>query len=284
MLGNIADAAEAALAKVTPKGFRLSEKFSSEVKSRLSQYVAGMKTEFPLFSIAFPKRLSAARFLDEFRKELESRGVKYSLGQDALQFDKARVFVSANKLSMEKSEIKTRQRLQVAFIRLNEFEAKRMLKEAYELLIPPPESPKQRKMYNTGVGAFTAKYAKHVMAASDGLKSGLRAIGQNPETGNWNAKMAKFLEGYCDYIAKKETRDVVPSSDFSLTMGSSADARKFKAAFEAEAKSAIGQERPDGIALNIEGLKKNKLVVATIVQKVQKTEFAEVEKPKRIIQ
>jgi hypothetical protein len=283
LLNKISSAVEVALKKVTPKGFRLSDDFVSNVRSKISQFAAGMRTQYTSFEIPFPRKVSLPKFFTAFKKELQKRDVKFNSGKNFIEFEKAKVAISRNKLTIKKIEKTISMKPRVAFIRLPVHEAKRYLKESFEVVIPRPSGGKELRTHKSRIAAFQLKYARHVMAASDGIKAGLRAINQNPESRNWNTKINKFLEGYCDYLLKKEKKDILPSSSFSLTMGSSADAKKFKSTFQKEVKTKVGKPNPAHVSVNIKGATKRLLVVATVVKKIQKTTLKGKKMARRVV-
>ena len=276
ILDKVSEAVGAALNKVTPKGFRLADAFKSSISSKIASFAGGVKSEFDSWDIPFPAKIRAKKFMDELKIELRERGIFVTENKNLLEFEKAKLSVNRNKISIEKLAKKVEGKPTVAFIRLKLFEANRILKESYEVLNSSPNK--------ASVAAFQKAYAKHLMAASDGIKAGLNSIGQKPESRTWDKPLETFLGGYSDYLLKKfKKENILPSSEFSLSLGSSAQAKKFKGAFEAEVKSAIGETKPAYVAIKIKGTRNPELIVQTETKKVSQVKFAENETARRVI-
>jgi hypothetical protein len=273
LLEKISGAVEAALIKVTPKGFKLAYNFKSAVTSKIASFASGVRSQYSSWEIPFPAKIRAKKFMDQLKIELRKRGVAVNSGRNFLEFEKAKVSLKRNKISIEKLTTKVKGAPKVAFIRLKMYEAKRMLKESYQILY--------KSASRSSIAAFQNKYAKHLIAASDGIKAGLSSLGQKPESRIWDKRIEKFLNGYSDYLLRKHKKEsILPSSEFSLNLGSSKEAKKFKSAFQEEVKRAIGKTKPAHLAINIKGTQKPKLVVKTEAKKISQVKFA-VNKPKR---
>jgi hypothetical protein len=283
----ISSAVEAALEKSVPARLyrRLSEDFKSSLKTKIGQFAGGMTGGNAYWGMSFPRGVSIAKFLKELKEELKNRKVKFQEKEGFLKFEKTQLSISGKKLKIGKLVGKVEGTAkppmrQIAFVRLTEHAAKRYLRQAYEAIHGRPESGRGKAR----LAAFQKKYVKQVMAASDGIKAGLRAAGYDKQAvRGLEGPIETFLGGYCDHLlAKHQKTGGNPKSTLPLDLGSSADVRKFKKGFEAEVKDALGKPTPVYLTVGPSKTRSRRVVVSTPLKKVQKLKYAEKELARRM--
>jgi hypothetical protein len=285
LIGKISNAVERSLESITPKRFKLNPEFVSSLSSNIITFLAGGQTKSDSWAIQFPIKLSQQKFLEELKSNLKQEGVKFTSGENFIQTEKGKLSFVGAKLTLENIEMKNAEKKsEGTFVRLSKPEARQYLRESFEKEYEPPmRGSKLEQAYEARFTAFQNKYIRHVMAASDGLKSGIKALGAKPESAAWEFKISVFISGYCDNLIKFDKQDILPpGAPLELTLKSRDSATKFKKAFESEVSATLGIFYPVQIAIQLGGsFKEPVLIVAAKAPKVQKVKDIEPEKAVR---
>jgi hypothetical protein len=259
----------AAKAALNISSKRMPSHMKREITGLIRDYASGKMSAGAYQTYNLSSSREARSFLSALKKQLQAKGIPVTLRGNTLMAGNMKLVASGRSIKIVATKPLAKAAPVISITRMTKGAAKRLLRRAYEKMRPAPKKPKivtpayraSKAKHEAALRRFYAKYERHLMALSDGLKAGLAAVQQNPESAVWRGRISTFLESYAHYLDQNDRKEPIPTGTGNVSFPSLSlsieTGRKFRTAF----KKAAGTSKPIGILVELKGFNKPLLSV-----------------------